>query len=855
MAKHWTSLVLVVVISAFFSTTPQAQNQPTPPKAPLLDQPPVLNRVFPPALTTGKASSLELRGTGVENPLEILASRRGFGFKIIPQEIPPPPAKPGSRPATQPMNQPSRLVGRVEATSPITAGDEMVELRVLTAGGLSNSRKILLTSLSVVEEKEPNNDPDSAHKLNLNQIAAGVISSTTDVDYYQFEGSKGQRLLAWMGTATIDSRLPGAVEIIGPDNRVLAQARDRVDSDTVLDLRLPTDGTYKARIFGFGHVESGPDAFYLLRLGESPVIDSVHPLVQSPSGGDCLVFGHGLPGGTPVPGRKDGLEQAKLALRPVSEESTPATAVDNPNGLLPLKPFRFAGGPAIWLPVSDKVTMEPDDKSDNNSPDKATPILVPAVVSARLEKPGDRDFFRFDAKKGEPLSIELLGDRVGTRLDFVLSLKSDDDKKTQEFDDGPEALHPQWFFNRTDDPTLRFTPPRDGTYRLSVSARDVNLGGSPQQVYALRVGPPRPDFRLVTIDPTTQGGIPRLKPGTALSFLVLAERLGGFDSPIEVRIDRLPPGTLALPCQIPAGQKGAWLTLIGEQGMTEAAWPLNVTGSAKPAAGANTIERQARHAAPAYPSTQQVNNPQPVRMEHDLLVATSPNPPLLTLTPDQTTIKLTQGDRATVKFTVKKPQGMTGQGQVTLMETQNQPDPPVRVSNGNNGQVTIQADKDSLEFQLECRNNARAQVLHLVPRFTITAQEDDPDNKGRRRQVVRMENGPPIEVTLLPKRPLQPTLTSQTIRAKGGEKGTVTIRLNRQGFYGPVRLVCAEYGLDTTVQPDLDEAPLELSIPQNARPGGKPLVIQATCEALPGHTVNQELRLQFNLVSPMARPR
>jgi hypothetical protein len=208
-----------------------------------------------------------------------------------------------------------------------------------------------------------------------------------------------------------------------------------------------------------------------------------------------------------------------------------------------------------------------------------------------------------------------------------------------------------------------------------------------------------------------------------------------------------------------------------------------------------------------------------------------------------------------VKFTVKKPQGMTGQGQVTLMETQNQPDPPVRVSNGNNGQVTIQADKDSLEFQLEGRNNARAQVLHLVPRFTITAQEDDPDNKGRRRQVVRMENGPPIEVTLLPKRPLQPTLTSQTIRAKGGEKGTVTIRLNRQGFYGPVRLVCAEFGLDTTVQPDLDKAPLELSIPQNARPGGKPLLIQATCEALPGHTVNQELRLQFNLVSPMARPR
>ena len=161
-----------------------AQGTGTDSKPLPLDQPPVLNRVFPPALSLGKSAKLELRGTGVETTQDVLASRQGLSFTVIPPEPLPPAPKPGTRPMPQPMNQPSRLVGRVEATVPSNLAEGIMEMRVVTPGGVSNPRRVLLTSRAVLEEKEPNDNPENAQALGADTLAAGVISATTDVDYF-----------------------------------------------------------------------------------------------------------------------------------------------------------------------------------------------------------------------------------------------------------------------------------------------------------------------------------------------------------------------------------------------------------------------------------------------------------------------------------------------------------------------------------------------------------------------------------------------------------------------------------------------------------------------------------------------
>jgi hypothetical protein len=77
------------------------------------------------------------------------------------------------------------------------------------------------------------------------------------------------------------------------------------------------------------------------------------------------------------------------------------------------------------------------------------------------------------------------------------------------------------------------------------------------------------------------------------------------------------------------------------------------------------------------------------------------------------------------------------------------------------------------------------------------------------------------------------------------------IRIERQGFYGPVTLVSRDEAIEQMFGPDIAEAFLELKIPADARTGSqRSITLQASCEVLPGRKVDQEVRLQFNLGRP-----
>jgi hypothetical protein len=77
------------------------------------------------------------------------------------------------------------------------------------------------------------------------------------------------------------------------------------------------------------------------------------------------------------------------------------------------------------------------------------------------------------------------------------------------------------------------------------------------------------------------------------------------------------------------------------------------------------------------------------------------------------------------------------------------------------------------------------------------------------------------------------------------------IRIERQGFYGPVTLVSRDEGIRQVIGPDTTEAFLEFKIPADVRLGGqRSITLQASCEVLTGRQVDQEVRLQFNLGRP-----
>ena len=140
--------------------------------------------------------------------------------------------------------------------------------------------------------------------------------------------------------------------------------------------------------------------------------------------------------------------------------------------------------------------------------DTAEPIPAPCEVAGMLRHKGDRDWYSFEAKKGDVLLVELLGERIGSAADFYFSVHNPANKNADlsgEQDDDPDTLHPFGFYTRTADPgPFKFTAPADGKYLVAVGARDSGFLYGPRTIYRLRVSPAKPDFRVVAMPASAQ---------------------------------------------------------------------------------------------------------------------------------------------------------------------------------------------------------------------------------------------------------------------------------------------------------------------------------------------------------------
>jgi hypothetical protein len=94
---------------------------------------------------------------------------------------------------------------------------------------------------------------------------------------------------------------------------------------------------------------------------------------------------------------------------------------------------------------------------------------------------------------------------------------------------------------------LFFEPPADGEYRVRIG--DGRGRGGPVHAYRLTVRSPRPDFS-VSFNPRS----PQVPRGGSASVGVSVSRADGFDGPIDVRLDGLPPGFHSAPSRIDSDQ-------------------------------------------------------------------------------------------------------------------------------------------------------------------------------------------------------------------------------------------------------------------------------------------------------------
>jgi len=104
------------------------------------------------------------------------------------------------------------------------------------------------------------------------------------------------------------------------------------------------------------------------------------------------------------------------------------------------------------------------------------------------------------------------------------------------------------------DSHLDFVVPRDGEYLVHI--KDVRGQEGEDFAYRLTVREAHPDFML-SADPAN----PNVPRGGRVLVEVTADRREGFDGPIEVDAENLPPGVKATPATIASGQDSAVLLL------------------------------------------------------------------------------------------------------------------------------------------------------------------------------------------------------------------------------------------------------------------------------------------------------
>ncbi|HWB07651.1 MAG TPA: PPC domain-containing protein [Pirellulales bacterium] len=216
------------------------------------------------------------------------------------------------------------------------------------------------------------------------------------------------------------------------------------------------------------------------------------------------------------------------------------------------------GGPeyvyrATLTAKSQTDEVQPTSESPaNDTPDAATIVSVPFALDGCFERPGDEDWFQFVVAKDAAVSITCEPKDAGMPTLPCLELFDHAHQPVAHAigaDAAGRRAHVEW------------RSPSEG--RVSLRVRDLqrlNCGG-PEFGYHLSMRENEPDFEL-----SLAADYANILPGkNGLTLEVVVLRVGGFDAPIELRAEGLPPGVTAGKAEVSAKEaRGKLVLTAGE---------------------------------------------------------------------------------------------------------------------------------------------------------------------------------------------------------------------------------------------------------------------------------------------------
>lgn len=476
------------------------------------------------------------------------------------------------------------------------------EVRARCEYGMSNPRRFVVTQNQEILETEPNDRFELANELSANMVANGTFEA--GYDFYKVNVKKGQSLVFRCVSEQLDSRGDPVITLFDEKQRTIAKNHDTAGKDALISYQATEDGIVFARVNDLTFVSQGGagTTSYRLIVTESPWIDFIEPPVI-PRGIDAsvTVFGRNL-GGAPSGKTKNGVELESLEVVVNSKTLSQQTSgMFSDSVLVPSRyssrrlPFRFANqhglSNTLFLDLSDQAVV-PEDEA------RSTLTLGSEVLGVFAEA-GEMDRYRFKAKKGDKIWIEVVSQRLGISTDPLLVIESiQKDKNGQEVfrtlstvDDYQPMSSPFRFRLGTEDPGTLFDVPADGDYRITVSDQfNLPANSNGPNYYKLVFRRPEAHVDLVAIaglerGPNDNNSRPLkiypciVRPRGGAEIQVFAYRSPGFDKPIELSVEGLPAGVTCLPTVINGSANHGTLVLQGEENLKSGIARVKVVGT------------------------------------------------------------------------------------------------------------------------------------------------------------------------------------------------------------------------------------------------------------------------------------
>lgn len=470
----------------------------------------------------GSTQQITLKGDALSGISAVLVTGSGLSAIPVAPTAPPVTLEGGAGGlSSAPVNSGQSITLQCVVSPEAALGSR--ELRVASPNGVSNPLIFQLSDLVELADPKTNTNQANAFLIPLPAAVSGVISASTESDFFRFQARAGKTLIFDLQANRSGSPLDANLILRSTDGKELQRSEDTHGLDPFIEFTPAADGEYLLELHDL-RFQGGGDYRYRLVAGNVPYLESLFPFGGKRGGSVELQWtGKNL----------EGVE--KLPIQIASNATLGRQEVRARTPLGASNPASFEVGD-----LDESAEAEP-----NNTPDQAQSLTLPRVVNGRIGAEKDVDVFGFKAPADQKWVIEVRARALGSRLDALLTLSDTNGTVIQRNDDasGPDAR-------------IEFDAKKDTEYRVTL--RDLTQRGGDRFGYRMSFQKPdvAPDFAV-----RTTGGRFRVTRGGSVAVRCEVDRRNGFDGLVRIEPAGLPPGVWAPPLILGPGTSMGWWVL------------------------------------------------------------------------------------------------------------------------------------------------------------------------------------------------------------------------------------------------------------------------------------------------------